>query len=115
MQQRNVLERTPVPAIEDSLGDEIERGCDSAPVALGEDQQRVLRQRCADAQEELQVQVRFRAVRGIGAPVAALEEFPVLAPDLRAAQPAERDARLAYAAPLLADRLAPPVGQLREE
>src|ERR1051325_4395757 len=54
-------------------------------------------------------------MRGVGAPVAALEEFPILALDLRAAQPAERDAGLAHAPPLLADDLAPLVVEAREK
>ena len=115
MKQRHVLDRAPVPSVESAAGNEVERRGDGAPAALSQDHQRMLGQRIAQAQEEFPVQVRRRAVGRVGAPVAALEEFPVCAFDLRASQPAERHPGFAHAAPFLPDDLAPPVREAGEE
>src|SRR5438067_11445100 len=54
-------------------------------------------------------------MRGVGAAVAAVEEFPVRALDGGAFEPAKSDACLAHAAALLADVLAPRVRQPAKE
>src|SRR3954463_13396028 len=54
-------------------------------------------------------------VRGVGMPVAAVEELPFLPADFRALVPAECDPAVAHAAPLLADVLAPRMRQAREK
>ena len=73
-----------------------EKGAGDRPaLALGQHHREVLGQARADAQEELQAEVRARAVRRVGAAVAAVEEFPVAPLDRGALEPAQPHARLA--------------------
>src|SRR5438094_2206733 len=115
VQQRHMLQRAPVAAVERALIAQEERTGDRPRVALREHHRDVRGQRGAQPHEEFEAEIRRRAVRGIGAAVAAIEELPVLAPDRGPFEPAKRDARLVYAAALLADVLAPGVREAREE
>src|SRR5262245_44344232 len=115
MQQRHVLERAPVTSVEPVFVLDEERACDRPARALGDHQREVLRQRGADAQEEIQAEIGARAVLGVGAAVAAVEELPVPALDRLPLEPRKRNPRLAHPPALLADVLAPLVRHAQQE
>src|SRR3954466_2476501 len=115
VQQRHVLDRAPIAAIQGSGVPEKQGRGNRPALAFGQHHRQIPGHTFAEAQKKLQVEVGARAVCRIGRAVAAIEEFPMASLDRLALEPAQRDACLAYAAPLLANILAPRMAQPREE
>src|SRR5688572_17816287 len=111
MQQRNVLERAPVASVQSLLVLYEERAGDRPAVALGDHEREVVRQRGADPQEEIEAQIRARAVLGVRAAVAAVEKLPVAPLDRISLPPRKRNAGFPHLAALLPDVLATRVRQ----
>ena len=115
VEQRYVFHRAPIAPVQGVRVAHEQRSRDRLSLALCQHHDDVFGQRGTEAQEELEVEVRRRAMRGVGAAVAAVEELPVFSGDRLALEPAERNARVTHAAALLADVLAPLVRKAREE
>src|SRR6185503_20146022 len=107
VKQRHVLDRAPVASVERGLVLDEERSRDRAAVALRDEQRQVLRQRGPEAQEEVQAEIGARAVLGVSAAVAAVEEFPVAPLDAGAFEPPANNPGFLHPPALLADFLAP--------
>src|SRR3954464_7570525 len=115
VQERHMLERAPVAAVECLLVVEEQRAGDGTRFAFGDDHRYVVRQRCPETAEKRQVQIGVGAVRGVGAAIAAVEELPIAWGQVLAEYPAQIGPGFPHATALLADVLASRMGQAREK
>jgi hypothetical protein len=77
MQQRHVLERTPIPAVQGLFVSNQKRSGHRTPAALCQHQHHVVCHGLAEAQKKIEIEVRAGAMLGVSTPVALGEEFPV--------------------------------------
>ena len=115
MQRGVLLERAPETAAQPVRVADVERSGNRSAIAFRDNENEMPGKGLADAVEELQVQVRRRAVLAVGLAVAAIEERPVALADFVALQPLELDAGVAHLAALLPHFLALVVAEAGEK
>src|SRR5690606_22813403 len=89
MQERMILDATPVPAEKRIAADEIDRPRDIAAAALGRDQQDILGHALADQAVEFPVQIGTAPFAAAGIQVEGKELVPDGFGEIRACQPVD--------------------------
>ena len=106
MQERPVLDRAPVAAVERVVADEIDRAGDIAPGAARHHQEHAVGERRADQIEESAGEIGAAPFARARMHVELEERVPMLWSNCRAGQPFDRDVAVQRVAPLALDRLA---------
>src|SRR5690606_32761923 len=115
MQERVVLDRAPVPPVENAVADEVERARDMASVAPRHDEQYALRHALADQAEEFAREIGAAPFAAARVHVEGEEGVPVILGDAASRHPFHGDAVFQRALALLADHLALARGQIGQK
>ena len=115
MQERVVLDRAPVPAVERVAADEVDRARDVAPGAFRHHQQHLVGHRLADQRIEFARQIGPAPFARAGVHVEGEESVPDAFGQVAAGEPLHLDAVLERAGALAPDRLALARRERREE
>ena len=114
MEERHLLGRAPIAAIERVRADQVERACDRHAVPLGEDQQDPVAHRLPDLVEKRSRQIGLAPFAAARVLIEDPERIPVRGRDLGTGEVADRQP-LDRGGAFLADRLALAAGERGEE
>src|SRR4029079_14747085 len=78
VESRDELDAAPIASVKRGGREEVEGGRDGPPLLLGDHEQHLVPHALADHPEEGAIEIWGRPVLGVGAPVAAVEEIPIL-------------------------------------
>src|SRR3569833_391454 len=116
MQERVVLDRTPVAAEQRIAADEVDRACDPPALTLGHYEQHVLGHAVPDQRKEFAVQIGPAPFARAGLHIEIEKRVPGVLGDIVAGEPVDGDASGCQGVPTFAfDRLAVPRIERAEE